>query len=185
MNKLFKYFFSGLLTLIPVIILYQIAKSISVLWRGVFVDFGFLATFIISFIIISFLGFLVSAGIGEFFRKKFVKYSKNRGVFSFISELILNFKSFSENTKKAFQNPVYFEVSEGIHKLGFITDDSLDFLSQKELKDKKIAVYSPDPISFMGELLFIDKKAIKIIDEKDKENIPVFLYTAGIIKKMK
>ena len=185
MNNILKYFLSGFIALIPVIILYQAMKSVSVLWRGVFPDSGFLLTFLFSVLIIIVLGFFLSKGLGGFFRNLFEKKSKKNGPLSFIFKFFLNFKAFSEKTKSAFGNPVYFEVSDGIYKLGFITDESVEFLSEENKSNAKVAVYSPDPISFIGELLFIEKRMLKNVDKKDKENIPIFLYTAGIIKKIK
>jgi len=185
MNNILKYFFSGLIALIPVFIFYQAMKSISILVRGFFPELGIVVTFIFSLFIIIFLGFLLSKGTGSFLKNVVLKKSKKEGLLAFLFRLFLNFKIFSEKTKNAFKNPVYFEVSDGISKLGFITNEDVEFLMSEDQEKKKIAVYAPEPVSFIGELLFIEKGMIKKIDKNDKENIPVFLYTAGILKKIK
>jgi uncharacterized membrane protein len=185
MNNILKYFFGGLIALIPIFILYQAMKSISILVRGFFPEMGILITFIISLFIIVFLGFLISKGTGSFFKRAVLRKSKKEGPLAFLFEFFSNFKIFSEKTKSAFKNPVYFEVSDGIFKLGFVTNEDIEFLITEDRKEAKVAVYAPEPVSFIGELLFIEKRLIRKIDKNDKENIPIFLYTAGIIKKMK
>ncbi len=185
MNNILKYFFSGLIALVPVFILYQAMKSISVLVRGFFPELGIVITFVFSLLIIIFLGFLISKGTGGLLKRVVLRKSKKEGPLAFLFRFFSNFKVFSEKTKNAFKNPVYFEVSDGISKLGFITNEDIEFLMSEDREKRKIAVYAPEPVSFIGELLFIEKRMIKKIDKNDKENIPIFLYTAGIIKKIK
>ena len=106
-------------------------------------------------------------------------------MFSFVFNVILNLKDFSAKTKDAFKNPVYFEISPGIQKIGFITNEDIEFIKVQSDEHKKIAVYAPNPINFFGEMLIIEKKTINIIEEKEKKNIPIFLFTAGILGKLK
>ena len=106
-------------------------------------------------------------------------------MFSFAFKVILNLKDFSAKTKDAFKNPVYFEISPGIQKIGFITNEDIKFIKVQPNEHKKITVYAPNPINFFGEMLIIEKRAINVIEEKEKKNIPILLFTAGIFEKLK
>ena len=185
MNAILKYFMGGLLILIPVIVLYQVVQIVASITHNFFPELNTLLAFIISFFIISLLGYLVTKRITRSIKKSVRKKSKKEGVFSFIFKIILNLKSFSAKTKDAFKNPVYFEVSPGIEKIGFITNEDVVFLENESSEHKKITVYAPNPINFFGELLIIEKSGIKIIAEEEKKNIPVLLFTAGIFEKIK
>lgn len=183
-RKILKYFLGGFVALIPFFILYQAMKAVSALAGGLFPEVGFVATLLISLFAIGFLGFVISKGTGSFLKSIILKRSKDGGPLAFILNIFLNLKTFSKKTEDVFKNPVYFKISEGVYKIGFITDKDVKFLTLEPDEAGKVAVYAPNPISFMGEVLFIENRMIKRIEEKDKKNIPVFLYTAGIVKKM-
>ena len=185
MNTILKYFLGGVIILIPIFILYQVIQSIAWVAREFFPQLNILFAFIVSFLAISLLGYLVTKKITASIKKSVLKKSNKEGLLSLAFKVILNLKNFSEKTKAAFKNPVYFEVSPKIQKIGFITNEDVEFIKTESDEHKKITVYAPNPINFFGEMLIIEKRAINIIEEKEKKNIPIFLLTAGIFGKLK
>ena len=131
------------------------------------------------------MGYLITKRITRSIKKSVLKKSNKEGVLLLAFKVILNFKDFSEKTKDAFKNPVYFEVSPGIQKIGFITNEDIKFIEAQPDEHEKIIVYAPNPINFFGEMLIIEKRAINIIEEKEKKNISLLLFTAGIFRKLK
>lgn len=185
MNTILKYFLGGIIILIPILILYQIIQSVAWIAQEFLPQINIFFAFIISFLVISFLGYLVTKKITTSIKKSVLRKSNKKGVFFFIFRVIFNLKDFSEKTKNAFKNPVYFEVSPGIQKIGFIANEDIKFIKNEPEGHKKIIVYAPNPINFFGEMLIIEKNMINIIEEKEKKNIPIFLFTAGIFRKLK
>ena len=185
MNTVLKYFLGGIITLIPLFILYKIIQSVAWVSREFFPQLNILFAFAVSFFAISLLGYFVTKKITSSIKKSVLKKSNKEGMFSFAFKVILNLKDFSAKTKDAFKNPVYFEISPGIQKIGFITNEDIKFIKVQSNEHKKITVYAPNPINFFGEMLIIEKRAINVIEEKEKKNIPILLFTAGIFRKLK
>lgn len=185
MKTILKYFFGGIIILIPIFILYQIIQSVAWVAQEFFPQLNILFAFIVSFLTISLLGYLLTKKITASIKKGVLKKSSKEGMLSLAFKVIFNLKDFSEKTKNAFKNPVYFTISPRIQKIGFITNEDIEFIKTESDKHKKITVYAPNPINFFGEMLIIEKNAINIIGEKEKKNIPIFLFTAGIFRKLK
>ena len=185
MKNILKYFFGGFVALIPLFVLYQVVKIVSSLVKSFIPEINIVYAFFMSFVMITLFGYLMSKGVAGIMHGLILKASKKKGFVSLFAGALLHFKSFSKKTKNAFKHPVCFEVSDGIYKLGFVTNEDVKFLISEDDEKRKVAVYAPEPISFIGELLFIEKGMIKKIESIDKEDIPVFLYTAGIIEKIK
>ena len=185
MKTILKYFLGGIIILIPIFILYKIIQSIAWIAQEFLPQINILFAFTISFLAISLLGYLATKKITLSIKKSVLKKSNKKGMLSLFFKVLLNLKDFSEKTKNAFKNPVYFEVSPGIQKIGFIANEDIKFIKNEANDHKKIIVYAPNPINFFGEMLIIEKRAINIIEEKEKKNIPIFLLTSGIFEKLK
>ncbi len=170
MKNVPKYFLGGLIALISLIALYQAAQLIANFTQKFFPQFSImLITLTIFFFVVAVIGYFIA---------------KNRMLIYFIFNILLNLKDFSSKTKDAFDNPVYFEVHPGIQKIGFITNKDIMFMGDSLEENKKIAVYAPNPISFSGEMFIVERKALRIVEEKEKKNIPTLLFTAGILDEL-
>lgn len=176
-KKIIKYFLSGLIFLLPFFIMWQIFYSISEITKFFIPKIETTIAFTISTIFILTLGYLISKFFKNSLRSKIIKKSKNSALASSFFKILINYKNISEKTKTSFSKPIFYQSSEGIEKIGFITNDDFDFH-----KDK-IAVYVPNPISLSGELIFIKKELIRKIPKEDKHNILITIATAGLIHK--
>ena len=185
-NKLLGYFFGGLIFLVPVIIFYHIVKTTSTFVANFFPELNILLSFVIAVVSIALIGLTIKGLLGKSLRKIISKKSKKSGVIPNLFKLFVNYEDFSEKVKEVFKNPVYIETSEGVEQIGFITDKDVSFIGaadDRNKESKKIAVYAPQPISFMGPLFFADSSKIKVASPEQAKEISLYLFTAGIFKK--
>ncbi len=191
-KKIISYFVSGLLFLIPVFIVIQLIKGISWFVTN-FIELPLLIAFPIACVLIFILGY----GVRKFLRKRLKKrlhtYAEKKTFLGYIAKLITSFDVLSDQVHKAFHNPVLYKVDDGIYKLGFITDEGTEILNGEEDPghheteaspiEGSIWVYAPYPINFSGELVLVEMRKIKKLKKEDTESIPLFVLSAGILRK--
>lgn len=79
--------------------------------------------------------------------------------------------------KKKFEKPVLVEVSEGIHRIGFITNESLEKMGIEHL----ISVYFPLSYAFTGELLLIERSKLTALNPNQVGDLMKFVISGGIV----
>jgi uncharacterized membrane protein len=184
-----KYFISGVLTILPIAFFYLIIKSISSIFNEAFVDMNIFLSFLLSIVLITFLGFLVTNFLSKRIKKNLNKKTQQKGLLSEVIKFFLNMDEISKNTKKVFERPVLYKVDDGIFELGYISNESFAFLdfeekgSEAEPDHASVWIYIPAPFSFMGSLKLVEKRKIKKIENEKKEEISLFILSAGISKK--
>lgn len=177
MKRLGKYFFEGLLVLVPVLgsiyIIYIIFQKIDGMLRIPIPGVGF----IITIIVITIIGFLSS----NFITRRLVRFSER--IFSKLPLIKLLYSSIRDlvgafvGDKKSFDNPVLVTLDAKTKEkaLGFITRESLDFLNLKD----HVAVYFPQSYNFAGNLLLFPKSQVESIETKGAD-VMKFLVSGGI-----
>lgn len=80
--------------------------------------------------------------------------------------------------KKKFEQPVIVRVSEGIHRIGFITTEDL---SEYDIPKDLVSVYFPLSYAFTGELLIVDRTLITPLDKNDVKDLMKFVISGGIV----
>ncbi|MFC1615152.1 DUF502 domain-containing protein, partial [Patescibacteria group bacterium] len=169
--------------LIPVILFYQIAKSATSFVSGLIPSSNSFVL-ILTFLAVALLGFLTSSFLGTWIQKLIIRFSGTEGVIANLFKVAVHYEDVSKKAKKAFTKPVYVDVSDGVRQIGFITDEDVSFVKgENEAKNKQIAVYAPQPITFMGNLFFVDSDKLEIIPESEAKKTSLYLFTAGILKK--
>jgi uncharacterized membrane protein len=177
MKRLGKYFLEGLLVLVPVLgsiyIIYLVFQKIDGILRIPIPGVGF----IITIIIITIIGFLSS----NFITRRLVRFSERifsklplvKIIYSSIKDLVGAFVG----DKKSFDKPVLVTLDSKTKQLalGFITRESLDFLSLKD----HVAVYFPQSYNFAGNLLIFPNAQIKPIETKSAD-VMKFLVSGGL-----
>jgi len=185
MKKIVKYFLQGLLLLSPLIgTAYIFALVFSVIDNSandIILDFFDRKIkglgFILTLSVITVFGFLSSTilfrGIFIWIENLLLKSTVVRLIYTSIKDLSNAFVG--ENKK--FNKPVLVNLQKdsGIYKLGFITQESMSLIDQKEL----IAVYLPMSYSFAGDLFLVEKEYIKAIDINNVEAMK-FVVSGGV-----
>ncbi len=80
--------------------------------------------------------------------------------------------------KKKFEKPVLVEISQGVHRIGFITNENL---AEYDISSDLVSVYFPLSYAFTGELLMINKSLLTHLDTNDVKDLMKFVISGGII----
>lgn len=185
MKKLVTYFVQGLLVFSPFIFtVFIITKAfnmvddpaneiINIIFGRYYKGLGFL----LIIITITFLGFLSSTiifrGIFKWIENIILRNSLIRMIYTSIKDLSNAFMG----EKKKFNKPVLVQLDKhnGIYKLGFITQQSMDLIAEKDL----IAVYLPISYSIAGDLYLVEKELVKPININSSEAMK-FIVSGGV-----
>jgi uncharacterized membrane protein len=177
MNIITKYFFNGLLFLIPIVVtiyvLYFIISQVDQIFQFRIPGLGFL----ITIAAITIIGFLVSTflarGAARLIDKLFSRMPIVKMIYSAIKDLVNAFVG----EKKRFNRPVLVNIlSEStVWTVGFITRESLENIGMAE----SMAVYIPQSYNFAGNLLVVPKDRIKPLDVESGK-VMTFIVSGGV-----
>lgn len=177
MKKLVKFFFEGLLVIVPIVasvyIVYILFLKIDGILGLSIPGLGFVATIAA----ITFVGILAS----NFFTKRLVRLLERlfarlplvKIFYSSIKDLIGAFVG----DKKSFDKPVVVTLDETSEckVLGFVTNDSLGFLGLPG----DVAVYLPQSYNFAGSLMIFPAEKVVAVDV-DGSDVMAFLVSGGV-----
>lgn len=176
MKKLAKYFFEGLVILIPIVtssyIVYLIFTKIDGILHIPVPGLGFLLTLIL----ITVIGFLASnfftKSLFQLLEKLFVRLPLIKLLYSSIKDLVGAFVG----DKKSFDKPVLVTVNPGgVKILGFVTRESLDMFGISD----HVAVYFPQSYNFAGNLVIVPGDCVQPLSA-DSSEVMAFLVSGGV-----
>ena len=180
-RRLFNYFLGGLLISLPIfgtayviITAFQLIDNLidTQYFFGLSVP-GLGLVLVLSFI--TFIGFigegLLTKPILDFFDHLLEKTPGIKVIYSMIKDFIEAFVG----DKKKFTEGVAVEMTNGIHKLGFVTSKDLSAI---EL-DGLVAVYFPHSYNFSGNLFLVPKEKIKPLNGNSSE-LMKFIVSGGV-----
>ncbi len=174
-SKLINYFLKGLLVVLPFAVTYSIIKSI-VTTLDQFVDVGVPAVgFLLVIVTITILGWIGS----RIFTQPLLSFVDDvLSHIPFVKIIYTSVKDFMEafvGDKKKFNNPVLVQLSDGVYKPGFITQEDLRSLNLPGM----VAVYCPHSYAFSGNIFFVEKHRIKTFDGNSTD-IMKFIVSGGV-----
>lgn len=180
MKHISSYFGKGLIVLLPLLLAVALIRQLLTLIVPAGTGFlGALLALSAAAILVTIIGYFASKGFRLFFRYRAFKLI---GTFPFIRQIINSAKKFLlilNFSKEVFDKPVIVKREEGRElKVGFITREDL---REFGLNDH-CSVYLPDPFSFLGELVIVDRKDLEPI-EGDKAAISNLILSGGVGKK--
>jgi uncharacterized membrane protein len=175
LKKLLNYFFKGLLVCLPILLTFYVVSSVVISVDKIIpIDIpgiGFLVV-IVSVIIIGWVGSSIISKplfniVDEFLSSlPFIKI-----IYTSVKDLMEAFVG----EKKKFSKPVLVELTQGVFKPGFITQDDLNDIDLPGL----VGVYFPHSYAFSGNLFFIEKSKIKNYDG-NPTNFMKFIVSGGV-----
>lgn len=127
--------------------------------------------------LITFIGFLSSTilfrGIFLWVESLLLKNSLIRMIYTSMKDLSNAFMG----EKKKFNTPVLVSMNKetGIYKLGFITQESMELIAEKNL----VAVYMPISYSIAGDLFMVERDLIKPVKISSAEAMK-FIVSGGV-----
>jgi uncharacterized membrane protein len=176
MRKLLNYFLKGLLITLPIYATYKIIRSLmESIDQVLLLDTPGLG-FLIVIGTITFMGFigstLMTRPIIDLMDDLFSNIPLVKTIYTSVKDLIEAFVG----EKKKFSKPVIVELSPGIYKPGFVTQEDLIHLNLPGL----VAIYMPHSYAFSGNLFFIDKSKVQVY-KGESSNLMKFIISGGVI----
>ncbi len=184
-NKLVSYFLQGLLYIAPITILIYIVFGIFTFMDGILQNllidlFGIKIPglgLLILVLFIIFIGFIGKTIIADPLKKLFKNIIEKVPFLKFIYAAFDDLVAVFVGKDKKFNKPVLVKINRDsdIEKLGFVTEEHLDFLPEND----KVAVYFPHSYNFSGELFIVPKSQVKPIEVKSSE-LMKFIVSGGV-----
>ncbi|MES2516488.1 MAG: DUF502 domain-containing protein [Bacteroidota bacterium] len=169
--KLFSYFVKGLLLLAPVYItgyiIFNLLDSLDSHFYFYFRGTG-LALMVAIIMTVGFLGStFISVPVVQIFEEGLARLPLVRLIYFSLKDLVEAFVG----DKKKFNQPVkiMFNRENGIQKIGFITQDDLQFLN---IQDGSVMVYCPHSYAFSGEMFIVPSSSVT----------PLNIHTSDVMK---
>ena len=181
MKRITKYFFQGLLFLVPLVITIYI---IYIIFDKIDSLFGFNIPglgFVVTLIIITAVGFITSNIIISKFvlliDALFTRVPLIKLLYSSIKDLIQAFVG----DKKSFNKPALVKLTpdSNVTILGFITCENLNHVGLAH----SVAVYLPQSYNFAGNLVIVPRSQVIPI-EADSGNVMAFIVSGGVTSKL-
>lgn len=182
-RRLLNYFLNGLLLTIPVgLTLYLIYWAFTflddiIVWENKPPGIGL----IILVVFITLVGMLgnsfIFKPISNWFKGILNRVPLLKTVYSSIKDLLTAFVG----KKKKFDKPVLVNMGNGLEKVGFITDETLNHIKNSQ---DKVAVYFPFSFGVMGSLFIVNKQNVTILDE-NVSDIMKYIVSAGVADSKK
>jgi uncharacterized membrane protein len=173
-------FIRGLVFLAPISVTAYLVNFLLQWVRGKFPDaigpvWG-IGIVLVSILLIAVIGFVGSHFIGkpisDFFEKMLAKIPVVNTVYSSTKDMVNSF--FGDNKK--FDKPVLVKFdNEGLEKLGFITQQSLESLGL----ENRVAVYFPLSYSVAGDLFIVSNDRITVLNISSSDAMR-FLISGGL-----
>jgi uncharacterized membrane protein len=177
MRRLTRYFFEGLLFLIPVVatiyVIYIVFIKIDGLFKFPVPGMGF----VITIAMITAIGFLGSNFLGKGLEgivdKMFRRLPLVKLIYTSVKDLIGAFVG----EKKGFTRPVMVRLFPGsnIGVLGFVTRESLEGLGIAD----SVAVYLPQSYNFAGNLVIVSREQVTLLKAAGGD-VMTFIVSGGI-----
>ena len=177
MKRLTKYFFEGLLVLVPLVatiyIIKAVFENIDNIFKFSIPGIGFLVT-VLTITVVGFISSnFIAKRLMKLVDKIFTKLPFTKMIYTSIKDLISAFVG----DKKSFDKPVLVSISResNIQVIGFVTKNNLDNLGLSD----KVAVYLPQSYNFAGNLLVVPKEQITALSV-DSGDIMAFIVSGGV-----
>lgn len=177
MKRLTKYFFEGLLVLVPLVatiyVIYVVFRKIDGIFEFTIPGMGFAVT-ILTIIAVGFVSsnFLTKKLVGLVDRI-FTRLPLVKMIYTSVKDLISAFVG----DKKSFNKPVLVTLVPGssVQVIGFITRESLANLGCGD----RIAVYLPQSYNFAGNLIVVPREQITPL-RADSGEVMAFIVSGGV-----
>jgi uncharacterized membrane protein len=176
MRKFLSYFLKGLLITLPIYATYKILRSLMESIDAVLLLETPGLGFIIVIATVTFMGFIgstiITRPVVDLMDDFFSNIPLVKTIYTSVKDLIEAFVG----EKKKFSKPVIVELTPGIFKPGFVTQEDLTQLNLPGI----VAVYLPHSYAFSGNLFFVDKSKIRPF-QGESSNLMKFIISGGVI----
>ena len=177
MGALTRYFFRGLLFMVPIIgtiyIVYLIFSRIDRLYKFPFPGMGIAITVVAITLVGVIASHLLNKRIMRFIDLIFTRLPLIKMIYASIRDLTGAFVG----DKKGFNQPVFVQLGPepGFGVIGFMTRDDLSHMGLEGM----VSVYLPQSYNFAGYLIIVDRSQVRPLKAESGE-VMSFLVSGGI-----
>jgi len=175
-RRIITYFFRGLLFVVPIAltiyVIYLIIQFLDGILPIPIPGLGIL----IMLAFITFIGFLASIFITKPLFDIFEKWVFKLPLINILYTSIKDLMSAFVGDKKKFNTPVIVKLSEGMSRLGFITQDDLSIIEEENL----VAIYFPHSYNFSGNLYLVPRDNVRILNNVKSADIMKLIVSGGV-----
>jgi uncharacterized membrane protein len=175
-KRFITYFFRGLLFVVPITlsiyVIYLIIQFLDGILPIPIPGLGIL----IMLAFITFVGFLASIFITKPLFDIFERWIFKIPLINILYTSIKDLMSAFVGDKKKFNIPVIVKLSEGMSRLGFMTQDDLAILEE----DNLVAIYFPHSYNFSGNLYLVPRDNVRILRNVKSADIMKLIVSGGI-----
>lgn len=175
-KRIITYFFRGLLFVVPialtVYVIYLIIQFLDGILPIPIPGLGIL----IMLAFITFVGFLASIFITKPLFDIFERWVFKIPLINILYTSIKDLMSAFVGDKKKFNIPVIVKLSEGMSRLGFITQEDLTILEEENL----VAIYFPHSYNFSGNLYLVPRDNVRILKNVKSADIMKMIVSGGV-----
>ncbi|MCR9017344.1 DUF502 domain-containing protein [Aquiflexum gelatinilyticum] len=175
-KRIITYFFRGLLFVVPIAltiyVIYLIIQFLDGILPIPIPGLGIL----IMLAFITFIGFLASIFITKPLFDVFEKWVFKLPLINILYTSIKDLMSAFVGDKKKFNTPVIVKLSEGMSRLGFITQDDLSIIEEENL----VAIYFPHSYNFSGNLYLVPRDNVRILKNVKSADIMKLIVSGGV-----
>ena len=177
MKKLTKYFFEGLIFLVPalvtVYVIYFVFSKIDGLFRFRVPGMGF----VVTIAAITFIGFVASNLLT---RRLLAVVDRSLRRLPLVRMIYMSVKDLTGafvGEKKRFDKPVLVKLSSGgeVQVIGFVTEESLDAYGLMD----SVAVYLPQSYNFAGNLIIVPRDQVTRL-KAESGQVMAFIVSGGV-----
>ncbi len=175
-RRFIKYFLRGLLFVVPLALtIYVIVLIINFLdglipipvpGLGILIMIGF----------IMFVGYLAGLFVTKPLFDEFEKWVIKIPLVNILYTSVKDLMSAFVGDKKKFNIPVIVKLSEGMSRLGFVTQDDLGILEESNL----VAIYFPHSYNFSGNLYLVPRNNVRILNNVKSSDVMKFIVSGGV-----
>lgn len=175
-KKALNYFLRGLLFVAPLAITFYILMLVVQFFDnliplpipglGILIVFGF----------ITFIGYTASMLITQPLFDMVEEWLMTIPLVSIIYSSIKDLMSAFVGDKKKFNTPIIVKLSEGIYRLGFMTQDDLTVLEEAGL----VAVYFPHSYNFSGNSYLVPRENVRLLKNVNSSDVMKFIVSGGV-----
>lgn len=175
-KRILTYFFRGLLFVVPIALTIYVILLILQFLDGILPIPVPGLGIIIMLAFITFVGFLASIFVTKPLFDIFERWVFKIPLINILYTSIKDLMSAFVGDKKKFNVPVIVKLSEGMSRLGFITQDDLSLLEAENL----VAIYFPHSYNFSGNLYLVPQENVRVLKNVKSADVMKFIVSGGV-----
>ncbi|WP_373523141.1 DUF502 domain-containing protein [Aquiflexum sp.] len=175
-KRFLTYFFRGLLFVVPIALTIYVILLILQFLDGILPIPVPGLGIVIMLAFITFVGFLASIFVTRPLFEIFERWVFKIPLINILYTSIKDLMSAFVGDKKKFNIPVIVKLSEGMSRLGFITQEDLSVLEE----DNLVAIYFPHSYNFSGNLYLVPQENVRILKNVSSTDIMKFIVSGGV-----